>query len=169
MRQDERLKVIYQTAATMIVRHENAWRDYLNFASRIHKHDFDTALLVYAQNPNVSALATMEQWNRIGRSVNKGAKGIAVCNYQNARLTVSYLFDISQTSGREIKMTDWQLDGIRRTELAKRLIGTNNLTAATFSEAVYELAAEKAAESWETFHRSIKANTKNHIFGELQE
>ena len=169
MRQDERLKVIYQTAATMIVRHENAWRDYLNFASRIHKHDFDTALLVYAQNPNVSALATMEQWNRIGRSVNKGAKGIAVCDYEKAKLTVSYLFDISQTNGREIKMTDWQFGETKRAELAERFIRANNLTAVTFSEAVYELSAEKAAELRESFVRSIKANIQNHIFLELPE
>lgn len=169
MRQDERLKVIYQTAATMIVRHENAWRDYLNFASRIHKHDFDTALLVYVQNPNISALATMEQWNRIGRSVNKGAKGIAVCNYQNARLTISYLFDLSQTSGREIKMTDWKLDETKKAELAERFVQANNLTATSFSEAIYEFSAEKAAERKKSFLQSVSAHAQNHIFSELPE
>ncbi len=77
MRIDEKLKTVYETAAQMIVRSENAWKDYLAFAARIHKHSFDNALLIYAQNENVSALAAMARWKRICRYINKGAKGIA--------------------------------------------------------------------------------------------
>lgn len=100
MRKDERLKTIYETIAPFVTRSEGAWREYLGFASKIHKHSFDSALLVYAQNPDVTALATVKQWNKTGRYVNKGSSGIAVCEYENASLTVSTLFDISQTNGR---------------------------------------------------------------------
>ena len=167
MRKDERLKTIYETAAQMIVRSEGAWRDYLRFASRIHKHDFDTALLVYAQNDSVTALASMAQWNRIGRYVNKGASGIAVCEYDNAKLTVSYLFDISQTSGREVRMTDWRLNEDMKAELAQRFIRADGIQADTFAEMIYALAAEGTAEKYETCLRSLKGNIQDHIFSEL--
>lgn len=102
MRKDERLKTVYETIAPHVTRTESNWRDYLAFAARFHKHRFDNTLLVYAQNPNVTALASTGQWNKIGRYVNRGAVGIAVCEYENAKLTISHLFDISQTNGRAV-------------------------------------------------------------------
>lgn len=97
MRSDERLRAIYEVMAPYIVRNEHNWRDYLAFASQFHKHSFDNILLVYAQDENVSILATKKQWAGIGRNLIHRAKGIAVCVYRNARLTLDYLFDVSQT------------------------------------------------------------------------
>ena len=48
MRNDERLRTIYEVMAPYIVRNEHNWRDYLAFASQFHKHSFDNILLVYA-------------------------------------------------------------------------------------------------------------------------
>ena len=42
MRNDERLRTIYEVMAPYIVRNEHNWRDYLAFASQFHKHSFDT-------------------------------------------------------------------------------------------------------------------------------
>lgn len=92
-----------------IVRSERNWRDYLAFASRFHKQSFDNILLVYAQDEDVTILATKKQWAGVGRNLISRPKGIAVCVYSNARLTLDYLFDISQTMGKEIHPTNWQL------------------------------------------------------------
>ena len=61
MRNDERLRTIYEVMAPYIVRNEHNWRDYLAFASQFHKHSFDNILLVYAQDEDVSILATRKQ------------------------------------------------------------------------------------------------------------
>ncbi len=167
MRTDERLKTIYETATRMIVRNESAWKDFLSFAARIHKYSFDNALLVYAQNPNITTLASLQQWNKVGRKINRGEKGIAVCEYKEAKLTLSYLFDISQTYGKELKMTDWQLDDERKKEIAKRLIVADGLTTESFSDTITALAVKKANEQYEGCLRSIMANSQNHIFSEL--
>lgn len=97
MRNDERLRTIYEVMAPYIVRNEHNWRDYLAFASQFHKHSFDNILLVYAQDEDVSILATRKQWATIGRNLIPRAKGVAVCVYRNAKLTLDYLFDVSQT------------------------------------------------------------------------
>ena len=67
MRKDEKLKTIFETAAQIIVRSESSWKDYLAFASRIHKYSFDNALLIYAQTSDVTALASLAQWNKISK------------------------------------------------------------------------------------------------------
>lgn len=67
MRNDERLRTIYEVMAPYIVRNEHNWRDYLAFASQFHKHSFDNILLVYAQDEDVSILATRKQWATISQ------------------------------------------------------------------------------------------------------
>lgn len=84
MRNDERLRTIYEVMAPYIVRNEHNWRDYLAFASQFHKHSFDNILLVYAQDEDVSILATRKQWAAIGRNLIPRAKGVAVCVYHAA-------------------------------------------------------------------------------------
>ncbi len=66
MRNDERLRTIYEVMAPYIVRSERNWRDYLAFASRFHKQSFDNILLVYAQDEDVTILATQKTmgWRR---------------------------------------------------------------------------------------------------------
>jgi len=169
LRTDEKLKTIYETASRMIVRGEAAWKDFLAFAARIHKYSFDNALLVYAQNPNVTALATLAQWNRVERNVHKGSKSIAVCEYENAKLTLTYLFDITSTYGKEVQMTDWQLDEATKTEIVARFNRADSLEATAFSETVTALASRSAEEHYERCLRTVKANAQNHLFAELPE
>ncbi len=169
MRKDERLKTIYETIAPHITRTEGNWRDYLAFAAHFHKHRFDNTLLVYAQNPNVTALATTEQWNKIGRYINRGAAGIAVCEYENAKLTISHLFDISQTNGRAVSMTDWQLDEGMRSEATKRLAYAHGYQTAAFPELILGLSAEAVSENYDGYLQTLKATAQNHIFAELPE
>ena len=167
MRKDEKLKTIFETAAQIIVRSESSWKDYLAFASRIHKYSFDNALLIYAQTSDVTALASLAQWNKIGRSVKRGAESIAVCEYQNAKLTLSYLFDISQTTGKSVKMTDWKLDPDMQNELAERCLRTYALKSQSFAEVIMDLTTEKTMKNYENCLRVIQSNSQNHIFADL--
>ena len=124
---------------------------------------------MYAQNPDVTALASITQWNKVGRNVNKGSKGIAVCDYENAKLSLSYLFDISQTNGRQIRFLDWQLDDDMKSEIAKRLIRTDDLSATDFYETITGLANKRVNDNYENCLRSIMVNSQDHIFSELPE
>ena len=167
MRNDERLRTIYEVMAPYIVRNEHNWRDYLAFASQFHKHSFDNILLVYAQDEDVSILATRKQWAAIGRNLIPRAKGVAVCVYRNAKLTLDYLFDVSQTTGKEIHPTDWQLSDEMKETLTERLSYAHGFPKQGFSQALYALASESVADNYNHFLQELKQETKGHLFTEI--
>ena len=167
MRNDERLRTIYEVMAPYIVRNEHNWRDYLAFASQFHKHSFDNILLVYAQDEDVSILATRKQWAAIGRNLIPRAKGVAVCVYRNAKLTLDYLFDVSQTTGKEIHPTDWQLSNEMKKALTERLSYAHGFPKQDFPQALYAMASESVAENYNHFLQELKQETKGHLFTEI--
>lgn len=167
MRNDERLRTIYEVMAPYIVRNEHNWRDYLAFASQFHKHSFDNILLVYAQDEDVSILATRKQWAAIGRNLIPRAKGVAVCVYRNAKLTLDYLFDVSQTTGKEIHPTDWQLSDEMKEALTDRLSYAHGSPKQGFSQALYAMASESVADNYNHFLQELKQETKGHLFTEI--
>ena len=167
MRNDERLRTIYEVMAPYIVRNEHNWRDYLAFASQFHKHSFDNILLVYAQDEDVSILATRKQWAAIGRNLIPRAKGVAVCVYRNAKLTLDYLFDVSQTTGKEIHPTDWQLSDEMKKALTERLSYAHGFPKQDFPQALYAMASESVAENYNHFLQELKQETKGHLFTEI--
>ena len=167
MRNDERLRTIYKVMAPYIVRSERNWRDYLAFASRFHKQSFDNILLVYAQDEDVTILATKKQWAGVGRNLISRPKGIAVCVYSNARLTLDYLFDISQTVGREIHPTNWQLSDEMQKALGERLTFSHGFQTQPFPDLLYALAREAVNDNYEHYLQGLRQETKNHLFEEI--
>ncbi len=95
------------------------WKAFLRFASRIYKYNFTSALLIYAQRPDATALAPIETWNRVGRRVNAGAHGIPVLTNTSSQSNLSYVFDVSDTNGAPGTLpVPWELkSGYRDTVL----------------------------------------------------
>ena len=168
MRLDEKLKVIYETIAPTITRSEEAWKAYLRFGSAVYKHPFDNALLVYAQNPKATMLATFDTWKnpKVGRSVNKDEKGIAVCEYRNASLTVKHLFDVSQTGGKTVPAV-WKLDERLEAGLLNRLTHSRNIKADTLADCIGQIARGALAGKADEYLRGIENDIQGHFLGGL--
>lgn len=166
MRTDERLKVIYETATSMVTRTPEAWAKYLAFASQIYKYPFDNALLIYAQEPNATMLAAKEIWKRVGREPIDKAKYIAVCEYQNAKNSLKYLFDVSQTSGNTVPK-QWAADESMQTPLALVLSERYNLGTPYLSMAVSQLIYEAMEQSFEQYMQDFELDIEGHFFSEL--
>ena len=122
---------------------------------------------MYAQDEDVSILATRKQWAAIGRNLIPRAKGVAVCVYRNAKLTLDYLFDVSQTTGKEIHPTDWQLSDEMKEALTERLSYAHGFPKQGFSQALYALASESVADNYNHFLQELKQETKGHLFTEI--
>ena len=75
------------------------WMRFLNTASRLYKYTFPEQLLIYAQRPEASAVASMEIWNqKMYRWIKKGSKGIALIdNTSGPKTKLRYVFDVQDT------------------------------------------------------------------------
>jgi len=54
------------------------WRAWLDVAGRFHTYSFNNTLLIYAQNPEATAVAGYGAWKALGRQVDKGERGIQI-------------------------------------------------------------------------------------------
>ena len=91
---------------------------YLKTMSRFHRYSFNNIMLILMQNPEALHVAGFNAWKQLGRTVNKGEKGLAIvapCRYKSKDddesgeetssvrgFRVVYVFDISQTEGDEL-------------------------------------------------------------------
>lgn len=92
-------KVIYDIEISAILKDKNRWKKFLDFSSGFYKYTFMENLLMFAQKPNVTMCATLEQWNSVGRWVNRGAKALKIINNQDDEIYLKYVFDVKDTHG----------------------------------------------------------------------
>ena len=104
-------KVIYDIEMSAMLNDVNRWKKFLDFSSEFYKYSFIENLLMFAQRPDITMCATMEQWNSVGRWVNKGAKGIRIINNQDDEISLKYVFDVKDTHGdAKVLFRRWKAD-----------------------------------------------------------
>ena len=54
------------------------WLNYITFQSLFYNYSFRNTILIYSQNPNATFVKGYKAWNRLGRYVKKGSKGVAI-------------------------------------------------------------------------------------------
>ncbi len=159
MKIDERLSIIYETMVVAITKTDRSWQSFLDFGSKIYKYPFDNALLLYSQNPNVTTLATRPIWNKVGRYVNRGEKGIAVFEYKNAKATFRYLFDIKQTNGQELA-DRWELNETNEDLLVEKF--NSNDDNIKIENIIESLILESLEKNFDSYLVGIEEDLKNH-------
>jgi hypothetical protein len=98
-----------QTARDITSKAER-YTDFLVTAANNYKYSFKEQLLIHAQKPDATACAEIETWNRLGRWVNKGTKGIALLVDRDTPYKLRHVFDISDTNSRAGRVvTLWQM------------------------------------------------------------
>ena len=78
------------------------WTAFLETMGRLYKYPFHEQLMIFAQKPNAIACADYDLWNKqMGRYVRRGTKGIALIDTSGDNPRLKYVFDVSDTGGRE--------------------------------------------------------------------
>jgi hypothetical protein len=95
-------------------------KNYLAAMGRFRRYSWNNVLLISSQRPTATHVAGYHTWNRLGRSVNKGEKGIIIlapmvvkrepvpdqnetkAESRVAGFRTAYVFDVAQTSGRPL-------------------------------------------------------------------
>jgi hypothetical protein len=98
------------------------WRAMLEVSARFHSYSFNNQLLIYLQCPDATRVCGYRAWQRLGRQVRKGSRGIKILAPCRKRVSptededkneverieiltgfrVVHVFDISQTDGEEL-------------------------------------------------------------------
>ena len=106
-------KIIMEMAsqtARDVTSNAERFTDFLVTAANNYKYSFKEQLLIHAQKPDATACAEIETWNRLGRWVNKGTKGIALLVDRDVPYKLRHVFDVSDTNSRAGRtVTLWQM------------------------------------------------------------
>ena len=96
-----------QWLKTEVLSTQPNYLSFLRTAAQNFKYDFVEQLLIHEQKPAATACAGIDVWNRLGRWVNKGTRGIALLDTSTPQHRLRYVFDISDTNsfaGREVHL-----------------------------------------------------------------
>lgn len=94
----------------------DAWKNYLTFLSRFHAYSVNNTIAIYMQRPDASLVASFTDWQRNGRYVMKGERGIRIIAPHIYKVTnhetgdeeqrlgfhLAHCFDVSQTDGKDL-------------------------------------------------------------------
>ncbi len=95
---------------------------FLSTAANNYKYSFGDQLLIYAQKPSATACAEIETWNKLGRWVNKGTRGIALLIDRDVPYKLRHVFDIADTNSRYgHKVWLWSLEDRYKEQVTEAL------------------------------------------------
>ena len=104
------IKEMAAQEALSITSNTERFMAFLHTAANNYKYSFQDQLLIHAQRPDATACAEIDTWNKLGRWVNKGTRGIALLVDRDVPYKLRYVFDLSDTNsraGREVQI--WQM------------------------------------------------------------
>lgn len=92
--QEEAMQAVFESGQTLT--------DYFYGRGRLGSHiTAGNAAVILETNPLAKAVMAIEEWNKYGRRVNKGAEGISQIARNNGYYSVVKVFDVSQTYGNK--------------------------------------------------------------------
>ena len=136
-----------------------AWTAFLTTAARLYKYPYNEQLMIYMQRPEATACAEYDFWNeKMGRYVRRGSTGIALIDASGYKPRLKYVFDVSDTGGKENarRVNLWELrdehtDNVRA--MLERNYGVSGRNG--LAEQFENVASQLAAEYWRDHSRDI--------------
>lgn len=140
---NEKVKILYDKLIQGVedVFLSERYLEFLKFSLNFRNYSFENTMLIFLQKPNATYVAGYKTWEKLGRYIKKGEKGIAIFaplikKYKETNketgeevelskingFRVVYVFDISQTDGKEIPSIVTHLSGDNSIELYNKLL-----------------------------------------------
>ena len=148
------MELLTEEVAKDVAANPQEWMRFLNTASRLYRYTFPEQLLIYAQRPGATAVASMEIWNqKMYRWIKKGSKGIALIdNTSGPKTKLRYVFDVQDTYkvknlGRDPQLWNLNPEGEQLVAdyLQERL--ALEATEGGLAEVLHQ-AAEESVQAW---------------------
>ena len=170
-----KLQIIKEMAARealSITTNTERFMAFLHTAANNYKYDFKEQLLIHAQKPDATACAEIDTWNKLGRWVNAGTRGIALLVDRDVPYKLRYVFDLSDTNSRAgIEVNLWQLQDRYLDDVKEAL--SNSFGEATdtgdFRSFLMQIAEYAVNDNLDDYVATLTAVKGNSLLEELDE
>ena len=137
------------------------WTGFLTTAARLYKYPYAEQVMIHAQRPDATACAEYDFWNeKMGRYVRRGSKGIALIDSSGERPRLRYVFDVSDTGGREFPRSRylWEYREEHADAVSAMLESRYGVDGkGGLPDQLERIASQLAAEYWRDYKRDILA------------
>ena len=135
------------------------WTGFLATVGNLYKYPFHEQLMIYAQRPDATACADYELWNnKMNRFVRRGSTGIALLDSTGDKPKLKYVFDVSDTGGRENSRRPflWEIQDHHKEPILKMLADKFDVKDSSLSEAFDIIARNLSKEYYEDHREDIR-------------
>ena len=137
------------------------WTGFLTTAARLYKYPYAEQVMIHAQRPDATACAEYDFWNKkMGRYVRRGSKGIALIDSSGERPRLRYVFDVSDTGGREFPKSRylWEYREEHADAVSAMLESRYGVDRkGGLPDQLERIASQLAEEYWRDYKRDILA------------
>ncbi len=169
------VRKLYKDTIEEITKSTDNWLSFLKSASWNFKYNFDDQILIYAQKPDATACAEMEEWNnkvKPRRWVNKNSKGIAIFSKEGSELPLRFVFDLADThNNRNTPYKLWEIKQEYEEEIINSLeakFGDINSNG-TLTDALYNITFNMVSDSISDYLETIEKYKKGTSLENLDE
>ena len=145
------------------------WTGFLTTVGRLYKYSYHEQLMIYAQRPDATACAEYDLWNNtMNRYVRRGSKGIALLDPTGDTLKLKYVFDVSDTGGRENSRHPylWDMQDYHKEPILEMLKNRYGVEENNLADAFYNIARNISKEYYNNHKRDISYLIENSFLEE---
>ena len=158
--------------AREIVKKPQNYMAFLRTAANNYKYSFADQILIFAQKPDATACAEIGMWNRLGRWVNKGTKGITLLIDQDIPYKLRHVFDLSDTNSRygyEVRL--WRMEDRYRDQVVENLENSFGEIEdkSSFEQAVIGIAEQIVQDNYPDYLEQLRGVCADSFLEELDE
>ena len=148
------------------------WTGFLATVGRLYKYPYHEQLMIYAQRPDATACADYELWNdKMNRFVRRGSTGIALLDPTGDTPKLKYVFDVSDTGGRENSRRPflWDMRDYHEQPILEMLEDKFGVYSDNLTDGFHNIANDLAKEYYDNHKEEIPYFAENSFLEDYDE
>lgn len=148
------------------------WTGFLATVGRLYKYPYHEQLMIYAQRPDATACADYELWNnKMGRFVRRGSTGIALLDPTGETPKLKYVFDVSDTGGRDNSRRPflWEMGEHHEQPILEMLKDKFGVYSDNLTDGFYNIANDLSKEYYDNHKEEIPYFAENSFLEDYDE
>jgi N12 class adenine-specific DNA methylase/adenine-specific DNA methylase len=148
------------------------WTGFLGTVGRLYKYPYHEQIMIYAQRPDATACADYELWNnKMNRFVRRGSTGIALLDPTGETPKLKYVFDVSDTGGRENSRRPflWEMRDYHEQPILEMLEDNFGVYSDNLTDGFYNIAECLTKEYYDNHKEEIPYFAENSFLDDYDE